>query len=166
MSTPVLRATKSRALAIENLSTQEVAYVESRLVGNPPVVAARIAGMDDPAEDSVRLEKDLRVRAAIEASVKLNVYERQLTRDDVLAGFMDAVNMSQTATELVAAWREIGKVIGAYEPQKIELTARNKEQLQELNDSDLAKIAAIEGEYSLVDFDEDVEDAELIDPDA
>ena len=33
-----------------------------------------------------------------------------LQRQDVLQGFMDAVDASATATELVMAWREVGKV--------------------------------------------------------
>lgn len=155
-SSPVLYAAAHRARALDTLTSKEVLYVEGRLAGSPPTVAARMAGMSDPFEDGARMEKDLRIRDAMEATIKLATAERQLTRDDVLAGLMDAVHMSATATELVAAWREIGKVIGAYEPTRVDLNITNQRQLQELDDAQLAKVAAIEGEYTVLDFaDED-----------
>lgn len=153
-SSPIIRQAKRKDTALEQLSSGEVTYVESRLMGNPPVVAARMAGLRNPENEAKRLEKDVRVRDALEASVKMNVYERKLTRDDVLAGLMDAVNMASTATELVSAWREVGKVIGAYEPQKVDVTHRNQEQMREMSDNELAELAAIEGEYELVEFSE------------
>ena len=36
----------------------------------------------------------------------------------MLTGMMDAVSAAATAAELVMAWREIGKLLGAYEPER------------------------------------------------
>lgn len=152
---PVIRETRRKELAFEQLSSQEVTYVESRLCGNTPLTSARLAGLPQPNEACTRLEKDERVRAALESAIRLQTYEKRLTRDDVLAGFMDAVGMASTATELVSAWREIGKVIGAYEPQQIEVNAKSREQLRELSDAELANLAAIDADYELVEFDDE-----------
>jgi hypothetical protein len=86
-----------------------------------------------------------------------------MDRQDVLQGFMDAVNSAQSATELVMAWREIGKVIGAYEPevkivQHQQLTA---ERVRNLKDEELLKLAdmedfappALEGDFEEVTDD-------------
>lgn len=153
MSSPALQAAKDLALSTEILSNQESQYVAARMMGNPPVVAARVVGYPDPIERSMELETDLRIKDAMLNAGKLKSYERRLTRDDVLAGFMDAVRMSSTATELVGAWREIGRVIGAYEPRKIDITVTHQEQLQEMDDKALAQLAAIDGEYEVLDFE-------------
>ena len=133
--------------------------MECRIAGNPPVVAARLAGFREPRREAVAMEKNLAVKDAIEYTLKERTYQRTLTRNDVLAGLMDAVNMAQTATEMVAAWREIGKVIGAYEPTKLDVQITKPEQLRELNDRELLELSAIEGE--LVDFNESIEDADF-----
>lgn len=153
MSSPALEAAKSLALSTETLDNRESQYVAARMMGNPPVVAARVAGYPDPIERSMDLEQDLRVKGAMEHANKLKSYERRLTRNDVLDGFMDAVRMASTATELVGAWREIGRVIGAYEPSKVNVTVTHQQQLKEMGDEELAQVAAIEGEYEVLDFD-------------
>ena len=99
--------------------------------------------------------EDINIRAAIEACVRVRSRELQITRKDVLDGFLDAVRASATATELVASWREIGRMIGAYEPEKSptekDITEK-KEQLAELTDEELAKRASLPGEYKVLDF--------------
>jgi hypothetical protein len=123
------------------------------MMGNPPVVSARVAGYPDPIERSLALETDLRIKDAMLAANRLRQYERRLTRDDVLAGFLDAVGMAATATELVGAWREIGRVIGAYEPSKVNITVTHQQQLKEMGDQELAQLASIDGEFEVLDFE-------------
>lgn len=54
---------------------------------------------------------------AAKAAVRRSV----VTKEDVIAGLLDAVDAAATSTELTAAWREIGRVVGAYEPQRMEI---------------------------------------------
>lgn len=153
MSSPVLNAQRLKYYSSQGLSTKEVLYCDNRLSGSPPAVAARMAGLPNPDEESKRLEKSATVRKYMEASIQVETHNRGITRDDVLAGLMDATNMASTATELVAAWREIGKIIGAYEPKKVDVNITDTRQLQEQSDEDLARLAAIDGEYQVLDFE-------------
>lgn len=153
MTTPVLQAAQEVAVATELLTSQEGQYVAARMMGNPPVIAARSAGYRDPIERSMALEQDLRIRQAMQASTRLSQYQRRLTRDDVLAGFLDAAQIASTATELVGAWREIGRVIGAYEPAKVNVNVVH--ELKEMGDQELAQLAAVDGEFEVLEFTTD-----------
>lgn len=152
-SSPVLQAAKQLEFAKDALTSQEVRYVESRMLGSPPVIAARSAGYLAPIESATSLERDQRIQDAMRATTRLATRGQRLTRDDVLAGFMDAVGMAATATEVIAAWREIGRVIGAYEPSKIDITVTHQQQLKEMDDKELAQLASIEGDYEVLTFE-------------
>jgi hypothetical protein len=65
------------------------------------------------------LEKNPKVRAAMRWAIKESGQRaEELTKNDVMTGLLDAVDAAATASELVMAWRELGKLIGAYEPEK------------------------------------------------
>lgn len=154
----VLQARKRLVLVMDNLNAREQLYVEARTLGSPPVVCARIAGFDDPDKDALRLESNPVIHEAIRAHIQTERAGTIVSREDVLQGFLDAVRMSATATELTGAWREIGKLTGAYEPKKVELTYRNAESLRQMSDDELLQAAAIEGEYvDLADEDPDLD---------
>lgn len=155
MRSPILRATKQRALLMDKLSPKEVVYIEARINGSLPVPAARLAGYPDADEAAARNEQNQLLRAAIRAQLQVSLHGRNITRDDVLAGFLDAVNMAQTSTELTGAWREIAKVVGAYEPKKIDLTVHGINAIKEMTDDQLLEMAAVEGEFEVLDFDND-----------
>lgn len=137
--------------AAKALGPKERRYCEARMSGAVPVQAARMAGLD--SDQAIEIERKPAVAQALRSTQKLQQYERKLSRDDVLNGLLDATHMASTATELVAAWREIGKVIGAYEPEKKEITVRDQRQIQEMSDDDLARLASIEGEYEIIDLE-------------
>ena len=151
----ILQQSRRVASATEILSSKELLYVESRMAGSPPVVAARMAGYEDPDAKAPDLESDARIRQALEELIRFQTAERKLTRDDVLSGFLDATRMAQTATELTGAWREIGRVIGAYEPQKLDVNVNSMDRLKESSDEELLELAALEGEYKVLSFDDD-----------
>ena len=52
---------------------------------------------------------------------------------------MDAVESAATSTELTMAWREIGKVIGAYAPERTELIVGDMtpDRLRQLSEKEL-----------------------------
>jgi len=152
------------ALTEDNPYTQltllQKRYVEARLQGLNKTAAARAAGSDTPGRTSQGLEKSPRVRAAIRYLIKestLNVQE--LTKSDVLTGMMDAVEAAATAGELVMAWREIGKLLGAYEPERkiLEIHDYSQDELKQLSDKDLLNLAGgkmqdvVDAEFSEVE---------------
>jgi hypothetical protein len=124
--------------------------------------AGNAAGASSHQEAS-RLEHSPKVRKAIKWLIKdstrlikdstRNVEE--LSKSDVMTGMLDAVEAAATASELVLAWRELGKLIGAYEPEKkiLEIHDYTKDELKALSDEDLLKLSG--NKYS------DVIDAEF-----
>jgi len=137
----------------EQMSVQQKLYIEARCNGSSPVAAARMAGYRDPDHEALRLEADTTVRAAVESAIRVKSRQLAITRNDVLNGFLDAARIASTAMEQIAAWREIGKMIGAYEPDKPQEkdVTPTKDQLENLSDDELAQRAGIEGE--LIDFE-------------
>ncbi len=121
-------------------------YVEARLQGLPKWAAARAAGVAEGGLGSTvtSFEKSPAVRAAIRYLIKESTKSvNELTKTDVLQGMMDAVDASATASELVMAWREIGKLLGSYEPERkiLEIHDYTSNELKELSDADLLRLA-------------------------
>lgn len=156
-------ASNDIALTEENpyttLTLKQKNFVEARMQGLTVLAASKAAGLSSH-QAGYQLEKNPKVRAAIRYLIKESTKSvDQLTKSDVLSGMMDAVEAAATASELVMAWREIGKLLGAYEPEKkiLEIRDYSKEELKELPDTELAKLAggrmadAIEGEFRELD---------------
>ncbi len=133
-------------------------YVEARLQGLNQKMAAKVAGSKEITGGMYMqaLERNPKVRAAIRYLIRESMQSvEELTKSDVLTGMMDAVNSAATASELVMAWREIGKLLGAYEPEKriLEIHDYSKDELKQLSDQDLQKLAGgkmenlVEAEY-------------------
>lgn len=144
----ILTVKKSYDHLIASLPANAREYVALRAKGVLPRQAAQQLQLTNAAETAERWENDPTVRQAIEYSVRMLAYDTQITREDVLMGLQDAVRMSATASELVQAWREIGKIVGAYQPQRVEHThTLTQEKLVEMSDAELAKVAAIDAEF-------------------
>jgi hypothetical protein len=91
------------------------------------------------------MEKHPKIQKAL-GLVRQQIIEKyDVGRDDVLRGMFDAVQASGNATELVAAWREIGRIIGVYEPTKVEVMHKIEdvtiEKLQRLSTKELIELA-------------------------
>jgi hypothetical protein len=117
-------------------------YVEARLQGLTKSAASRAAGI--PPQQGSLYEKNPRVREAIRYLIKESTKSvDELTKSDVLTGMMDAVNASATASELVMAWREVGKLLGHYEPERkiLEIHDYSKDELKTLSDEDLLRLS-------------------------
>lgn len=146
------------APALNDLAEKQQRYVLARVRGFNIRQSAKLAGYTDIDSAGYHLEKHPRIRLVLDAMTKAASNELQLERKDVLDGLMDAVRMAATSTELAGAWREIAKVIGAYEPIKVEHSHRNvtMEKLAAMSDADLAALAddpnyaVIEGEFAPV----------------
>lgn len=149
---------KSHAFLMASLDTKQKLYVESRVLGSVPVVAARVAGYRNPDKKVVELENEPQIRMAVELSVRLKARETEITRDDVVGWMMDALRNSVTATEQLNAAKEIGKLLGHYEPTRVDINKTvtlKQEQLRSMDDADLLRIAkdTIDGNYEILDFE-------------
>lgn len=139
-------------MTLESLSAREQIYVDARMNGSPPHAAARIAGYKDPAKQAQTLEADGNIRLAVEYTLRCRSHELEYTRNDIVAGFRDAIACAATATEMIAGWREIAKITGAYAPAQVE-HKHSKSDVEQMSDAELAD--AIEGEFTVLDFEDE-----------
>jgi hypothetical protein len=76
-----------------------------------------------------------------------------LTRADVLQGLKDAVEAASSSTELTLAWKEIGKILGVYAPQQVELGVTVKEmdsaRIASMSMAQLIELTRHQGIYTL-----------------
>jgi len=142
---------------MESLSSAQRLYVEARARGSLPVPAARIAGFSDANEAARVLESDPTVRSAVEMCIRTEAHRQALTRSDVLEKLHDALMVAENTSEQVSALREYSKIQGYYEPQRLEVSGEIKhsiERMAQLSDVELAKLTAIDGEYTPLDFED------------
>lgn len=131
--------------ALEALTPQQRRYVDARVCGMNSSAAAKAAGL--PNSHGPGLERSPSVQLALKEINDRAMNDLVLGRQDVINGMLDAVKAAASSTELVAAWREIGKIIGAYEPQKIAVTHEMllPEQLRVMSDRQLVVAAGMDG---------------------
>jgi len=148
------------------LTLKQKNYVEARLQGLNMTAAARAAGVAGSSvhQTAQNMERSPKVRAAIKWLINQSTINiEELTKSDVLTGMMDAVEAAATSAELVMAWREIGKLLGSYEPERkiLEIHDYSQDELKEVSDKELLRLAGgkiqevVEGEF------EEIEDANL-----
>lgn len=150
---PALEAQRSVRQVLASLEPKQLAYVEARLRGSVPVVAARLAGYANPDEKAGELEASHLIRTAMTLKRRIEQYEDGITRADVLNWLQEAKDLAANSMEITAAAREVAKIIGANAPVKVEHGGTVKvtqEQIQKLSDEDLAKMAAIDAEFERV----------------
>jgi hypothetical protein len=147
------------------LTVAQRLYVEARATGMTQKASCRAAGVDD--SHSANYENHPRIKRILQGTAKFALRKIAVSREDVLEGFMDAVYASQTSTELVAAWREIGRLVGAYEPEQVTHTHIHKtqEQMEQMSDEELLKLAdhdgfTLDGEYT-VDIPDELEATDI-----
>jgi len=123
-------------------------YAEARLHGMSPLDAAKAAGLASPSIQCHSYEKHPKIAPIIRMANSSSLERYQLSRDDVISGFMDAVHSAGSSTELTAAWREIGKMLGHYAPEQINHnhTVENMtlNKLETMDDQALAELAEMD----------------------
>jgi len=123
----------SKNLKCDSLTSRQERFINEYLLSGNAADAARRAGYCEKSAKvrACRLTKDNRIASAIAAKQAENAAKLELTREDVLSGLLEAVKLAKAQanpTALVSAWREIGRVIGCYQPEtkRIELSAEGK----------------------------------------
>jgi phage terminase small subunit len=150
-------AKQTTADCFANMTEKQRLYCEARLTGLVPLRAALRAGLADPEVNAYRMERHPKVQAALAAARRMVVEKFDVSREDVLRGMFDAVQASGNATELVAAWREIGRIVGAYEALKVDVMHRIEDvtldKLQALSTKELIELSA--GKDFIVEAEDD-----------
>lgn len=146
------RANESR---LHNLRNKSVTSLDPQVrkfcvkvaEGYNPSDAARAAGFADPGKTGKDLMRRPTVRKALNVMIERTMQVSEITREDVIEGFKDAINIARQQSEamgMIAGWREIGKMLGMYEAKvKVEITGGAGElqrQLQGMSDADLLKL--------------------------
>jgi len=134
------------------LSLAEQQFAKNLALGMPQTAAARAASV--PASNVKDLMANPEIHQAV-AQHRQEIENRVLvSRNDVLQGLLSAVEDAKLQGEVmpqVAAWREIGKIIGAYAPEEKKITYSGdvtviQRKIRELADEKLQEYALIEGE--------------------
>lgn len=141
------------------LTEKQDKVVEGVLNGKSKRQAVKDAGLSPTSSHVVTTNPDVQ-RALSEARSNL-AKATAMTRPQVLEMFEEAFDMAKLASEpssMVAAAREIGKMLGYYEPEtvKVELSmaqARLQSKFEAMSDAELLEIAAgkakvIDGEFT------------------
>lgn len=148
--------TTHRKSAITNLTDTELAVANAVLDGKNFTEAAKLAGCT-PQNAGHVVKKSTDVKAYLEEHRSELRNAAQIQRGDVVAGFMEAIDMARLGADpsaMIKGWSEIGKMLGLYAPEvkKVELTAgqRNiRSKFEIMSDEELLEIA--EGRANVVD---------------
>lgn len=142
------------------LTEKQTAYVEGRLNNKTKKQSAIDAGYSGV---NTIIEKSDDVAAALQAARSNLATATKTTREDVLEMFKRAFDLAQLAAEpasMVASAREIGKMLGFYEPEtiRVQMTvdqARLGDKFRMMSREELLEIAEgrariVEGEFTRV----------------
>lgn len=160
-------ANASDIQVVPALTNQQQMFVDAFLGGMTATASARAAGYADPDAQCSRLVRLPAIARAL-AVARVETEKRvKLTRDDVLNGLLDATRAAANATELVMAWRELGKMQGYYMPEEKKITvdrvvAARRSELEALPEIELLKLAGldptvVDAEYTMLPSTEDEE---------
>lgn len=86
--------------------------------------AAAAIGLKDPDMRGRYLGASKRVKAALQKRKEEFRRDVRVTRIEVVEGMKEAIDLAKLKgdpTAMIAGWREIGKLCGLYEPQKVEI---------------------------------------------
>lgn len=128
------------------LTDKQKAFAYARAKGESIPNAMAIAGYNEQPSYGYRLDKMPNVQALIRQEAALYAEASQMTRKKVIDMQMEAFEMARLMAEpasMVSAAREIGKICGLYEPQKIEVSSTVKHEMHrygQLSDAELLKI--------------------------
>lgn len=148
-------------MAKVNQKQMQKAYVESRAKGMDKVQSALLAGYA-PGPEGVKVESSLTVQEQLKKIRAETAANTGITKEEVVQMLMDAAAMAKLMADsqgLVAAARELGKMLGFYAPEIKRVThGLDKNSLRavldEMTDEDLIRLAnarAIEGEVRVLD---------------
>ena len=130
------------------LTEAQELYAQSIIRGLSPNAAANAAGLDSPPSPSPALKQRIQ---ALKQEMQENC---GIKKEDVVKGFLSAIDMAESSTEMINGWREVGKMLGYYAPEQKEITITTG-AIGHLSNEKLLEIAdmtdVIDAAYHLVD---------------
>jgi len=140
---------------ITPLTAQQEQFVLYVLRGFTPPQAAKAAGYKSHTHSARSLMELDKVQAILSHLRSEELDNIKVTRDKLTIMLFEAHRKSATATEEITAVRELGKMHGLYEPEKVQtqsLHLHKVEQLERLDDAELVKLAGAE-DFTLLDHE-------------
>ena len=139
---------------MEALTSKQAKFVAEYLVDNNGSRAAREAGygVSGASVASVRLLANARVQKALQARQSADATRLSIQREDAIQGLLGAIAAAREkgdAGAMISGWREIGRMMGFYAPERREVevtTAAAKAELgrfEEMSDAELLAIVAV-----------------------
>ncbi len=134
------------------LTARQEKFVEHCALSGNATEAARLAGYAEKSAKvmACRLTKDNRIAARIASRRAENAEKFAITRDEVIAGILSAIDMAreqQNPAAVIGGWVQIAKLCGLYTPEvsRIELSgsaARLQAKFQAMSDDELSELIA------------------------
>lgn len=146
------------------LTPAQEAFVKARVSGMNCVQAAQAAGYAVPKVKGYQLEIHPEVQAALKKEWAKAEKMSEMSKKKVMDGMLYAIEQAKLLADpsaQIAGWREVAKICGYYEPQRVKLEVsvsakRMFSQFETLSDEELLKIA----ETEIIDVDASVIDDE------
>lgn len=138
--------------ALAALGDKQRIYVQARLEGDTPAVAARRAGVKNPSVAWRTMERLPEVGEALRKGREITIAATGVTRETIVGMLQEAYRNATNSMEQIAAARELGKLLGLYEANKLQVEhkmegIRHERELRALTVEELEKLAALEGEF-------------------
>ena len=129
---------------LKNLSRQKEMFCFHMASGASPDVAGRAVGATEQQIAEWQQDKDIK---ALLAGIQDNQTRgMSFTREKLSLMLLQSYYKAGTATEEIAAVREIGKLQGLYAPetQEVIVNVNNAKQLENMSADELAKLAGLD----------------------
>jgi len=141
---------------ITDLPSKQARFVAEYLVdGNGAQAAVRAGYARSGAKvQAARLLKSETVLAAVRSGQREISDRLALSRERALQGVLEAIDIARAAGDasaMIAGWREIGRLMGYYQPDKTKqvhvniMAKRVIEQMEMMSDADLVKLVEVSG---------------------
>jgi len=151
----------STELTNNELNEQEQQFLYNlEVLGMPQIRAAELAGYTTSSYAYV-LKKPAFVLAREKMKEQLR-QSSQITREEVLAGYKEAIDRARILDEpmsMIAGWTAISKILGYDKPQEVHITVSGgsdiRKQIRSLSERELLKLVddsgVIDGEFYPID---------------
>lgn len=131
------------------MNDRQESYAQNRARGLNRARSAVLSGYGEDSHAGEQVEESLDVRLRIQELQKETSENAGVTKDMVAEGLKEAAALAKTLadpTGMVAAWRELGKLLGFYAPEVKKLERGiNKQELkkaiEDLSDEELLQLS-------------------------
>jgi phage terminase small subunit len=134
---------------MSHLTVKQTRFAQEYVHADTAVAAARAAGYKTGARvRAATLIKNPLVQQIIEEERRKLSEQWQIKRDQLVAMLLESYRRAESATEMVASCRELGKLLNLYEPEKKQITTESLQprDIEAMSDEELLKVAGLSEE--------------------